>query len=108
MGFQISKIDKTTRVDIDGHLIIANRQELKQRVLAKLEEGDREFDLNFHRAVWIDPSGLGVLVSLKKRIQDSGGKLRLLNLNGQPLQIMEQTLLNTLFTIENETEGAVQ
>jgi hypothetical protein len=39
MAFQVQKIGDVTAVDVEGQLIVGNRQELKQRVLEELEGG---------------------------------------------------------------------
>ena len=59
-------------VEVDGQLIVGNRQELKQKVLDALEEGSKKFLIDFSKTGYIDSSGLGVLVSLSKKIRDEG------------------------------------
>jgi anti-sigma B factor antagonist len=64
MSFSISEMSDITIVEVDGELIVGNRQELKQKVLEQLEGGDRKFVIDFSNTGYIDSSGLGVLVSL--------------------------------------------
>ena len=45
MGFAVEKQDGVTVVDVEGQLIVGNRQELKQTVLDELEAGERKFVL---------------------------------------------------------------
>jgi anti-sigma B factor antagonist len=93
-------------VEVDGQLIVGNRQELKQRVLDALEEGSRKFLIDFTRTGYIDSSGLGVLVSLSKKIREEGGDLRLAGLNEDLKTLFELTKLDTLFAItESATEA---
>ncbi len=47
-------------VVVDGQLIVANRNELKEKVLASLETGDLKFVFDFGATSYIDSSGLGV------------------------------------------------
>ena len=47
MGFQVEKSDGITVVDVEGQLIVGNRQELKQKVLEELEGGERKFVAKF-------------------------------------------------------------
>ena len=61
MGFQVSKQDGITIVDVDGQLIVGNRQELKQKVLDELESGDRRFVIDFAGLTTLDSSELGGL-----------------------------------------------
>jgi anti-anti-sigma factor len=77
MAFIVNREGDVTVVDVDGQLIVGNRQELKQRVLDELEKGSRKFLVDFTDTGYIDSSGLGVLVSLSKKIREQGGELRL-------------------------------
>jgi len=81
MSFTIKKEGEIVVVDVEGQLIVGNRQELKQKVLDELERGEKKFLIDFAQTGYIDSSGLGVLVSLSKKIREQGGELRLANLN---------------------------
>ena len=94
-------------VAVDGQLIVGNRQELKQRILDALEAGDRKFLVDFSRTGYIDSSGLGVLVSLSKKIRDQGGDLRLAGLNEDLKTLFELTKLDTLFGISDSPDEAL-
>ena len=94
-------------VAVDGQLIVGNRQELKQRILDALEAGDRKFLVDFSRTGYIDSSGLGVLVSLPKKIRDQGGDLRLAGLNEDLKTLFELTKLDTLFGISDSPDEAL-
>ena len=77
MSFTITKQGDVSIVAIDGQLIVGNRQELKQKMLDELEGGARKLLVDFSQTGYIDSSGLGVLVSLSKKIREQGGELRL-------------------------------
>jgi anti-sigma B factor antagonist len=94
-------------IEVDGQLIVGNRQELKQRVLDALETGDRKFLIDFSKTGYIDSSGLGVLVSLSKKIRDEGGDLRLAGLNEDLKTLFELTKLDTLFAITDSAQQAL-
>ena len=107
MGFEVMKQDDVTVLDVEGQLIVGNRQELKQKVLDELENGERKFLIDFDRTGYIDSSGLGVLVSLSKKIREQGGELRLSNLNADLRTLFELTKLDTLFQISNSRDEAL-
>ncbi len=94
-------------VEVDGQLIVGNRQELKQKVLDALEAGSRKFLIDFTKTGYIDSSGLGVLVSLSKKIRDEGGDLRLAGLNDDLKTLFELTKLDTLFAITDSASDAL-
>jgi len=108
MGFQVSQNGEVTLVEVEGQLIVGNRQELKQRVLEQLEGGDRKFVIDFANTGYIDSSGLGVLVSLSKKIREQGGELRLSSLNEDLRTLFELTKLDTLFRITDTKEEALE
>jgi anti-sigma B factor antagonist len=92
---------------VDGQLIVGNRHELKQKVLDALEGGERKFLIDFSETGYIDSSGLGVLVSLSKKIRELGGELRLAGLNDDLHTLFELTKLDTLFAIDGSPEQAL-
>jgi anti-sigma B factor antagonist len=92
---------------VDGQLIVGNRHELKQKVLDALEAGDRKFLIDFTSTGYIDSSGLGVLVSLSKKIRESSGELRLAGLNEDLRTLFELTKLDSLFAIDDSADEAL-
>src|SRR5262245_36575429 len=108
MGYDLRK-DPTGAgtVGVDSQVIVGNRQELKQAVLDALDGGARKFVVDFSRTGYIDSSGLGVLVSLSKKIREQGGDLRLAGLNEDLQTLFELTKLDTLFAIARTPEEAL-
>src|SRR6059036_4244825 len=104
MSFAIKKDADIVVVDVEGQLIVGNRQELKQKVLDELERGEKKFLIDFSQTGYIDSSGLGVLVSLSKKIREQGGDLRLCGLNEDLQTLFELTKLDTLFAITRTAE----
>jgi anti-sigma B factor antagonist len=108
MGFsQTRDSGGVTVVQVDGQLIVGNRQELKDLVQAALDRGDRRLLIDFSRTGYIDSSGLGALVSISKRIREAGGELRLAGLNDDLRSLFELTKLDTLFTISETPDQAL-
>ena len=108
MTFNVKQEDGgVTVVDVDGQLIVGNRQDLKRIVLEELEKGERKFLVDFTNTGYIDSSGLGVLVSLSKKIREQGGELRLASLNEDLKTLFELTKLDTLFNIADSREEAL-
>jgi anti-sigma B factor antagonist len=108
MAFRVQKEGDVTVVEVEGQLIVGNRQELKQRVLDELEGGSTKFVVDFEETGYIDSSGLGVLVSLSKKLREHGGELRLANLNEDLRTLFELTKLDTLFRIAESRSEALQ
>ena len=97
MDFKVVAKDDVTLIEVGGQLIVGNRQLLKEQVLDQLERGDREFIVDFSKTDYIDSSGLGVLVTLSKKIREQGGQLSLVGLSEDLRTLFELTKLDTLF-----------
>ena len=108
MSFHVDRKGDTVVIGVEGQLVAGNRQQLKQRVAEELEHGARKFLIDFADTGYIDSAGLGVLVSLSKKIREEQGELRLANLNEDLKTLFELTRLDTLFELEegDGTSGA--
>ena len=109
MSFTVRKDEakSVVIVGVDGQLIVGNRHDLKQKILDAMDTGDRKFVIDFAQTGYIDSSGLGVLVSLAKKVREQGGDLRLAGLNDDLRTLFELTKLDTLFTLVDSVEEAV-
>jgi anti-sigma B factor antagonist len=108
MGFTASKHSSgVLMVQVEGQLIVGNRQELKNTVQEALEHGERKFLVDFTRTGYIDSSGLGALVSISKKVREHGGELRLAGLNEDLRSLFELTKLDTLFAITDTPDQAL-
>ena len=108
MSFSVTTRGDVCIVEVEGQLIVGNRQELKQKILGELDKGTRKVLVDFARTGYIDSSGLGVLVSLAKKMREMGGDLRLANLNDDLQTLFELTKLDTLFQISETRERALE
>ena len=109
MSFSVEQAGTVTIVTVDGELTVGNRGGLKETVLGRLGGGDDTFLIDFSKTGYIDSSGLGVLVSLSKRIRESGGRLRLAGLNQDLRTLFELTKLDALFQIsESRSAGLAE
>jgi anti-sigma B factor antagonist len=108
MGFsQIKDQSGVAVLQVEGQLVVGNRQELKDLVQAALDRGERRLLIDFSRTGYIDSSGLGALVSISKRIREAGGELRLSGLNEDLRSLFELTKLDTLFSIADTPQQAL-
>ena len=109
MSFTIRKEEEKGVIilGVDGQLIVGNRHELKQKALDSLEAGERKFLIDFTSTGYIDSSGLGVLVSMSKKVREAGGELRLVGLNEDLRTLFELTKLDSLFAINDTLDEAL-
>jgi len=99
MSFSLERTDDVLIVTVDGQLVVTNRQEFKQAILDAVENGVRVVVADFSTAGYIDSSGLGALVSLSRRLRETGGDLRLVGLNDDLRSLFELTRLDALFPL---------
>ena len=105
MTFSLTRHGDRCEVAVEGQLVASNRQELRQAVLAELDAGTRRFMIDFERTGYIDSAGLGILVSLSKRIREQRGELRLARLSDDLQTLFHLTKLDTLFEFEGGDGG---
>ena len=107
MNFLLTRTDDRLLVNVDGQLVVGNRQAFKQAVLDEVEQGARLVIIDFSRAAYIDSSGLGALVSLGKRLRELGGDVRLAALNDDLRTLFELTRLDALFPLSASRNVAI-
>lgn len=108
MGLTTREENGVVIVTVDGQLIVSNRQQLKQAVIDELDKGATKFVVDFGETGYIDSSGLGLLVTLSKRVGEAGGALRLSSLSDDLGSLFELTKLDTLLDIYDTVEQAVE
>ena len=87
-------------VGIEGQLVAGNRQQLREAVVGEIERGARSIIIDFADTGYVDSAGLGVLVSLSKRVREANASLQLVNLNEDLRTLFELTRLDTLFDLD--------
>ena len=97
LGLKLSEKGDLTLIRIGSQLIVGNREQLKEKVLKQLERGSRKFIVDFSKTDYIDSSGLGVLVTLSKKIREEGGELSLAELSEDLRILFELTRIDSLF-----------
>jgi anti-sigma B factor antagonist len=98
--------DDIVVVEVGTQLVTATRGAVRDAVLAALERGGRRIRLDFSRTADVDSSGLGMLVSLAKKVRERGGEVRITSLNDDLAHLFRLTRLDMLFHLEDGDEGS--
>lgn len=106
MSFRTSRDGDAVVIGIEGQLVAGNRQQLREAVLGEIDRGARSFVIDFVDTGYVDSAGLGVLVSLSKKIREADATLRLVNLNDDLRTLFELTRLDTLFDLGGRTDSS--
>lgn len=84
---------------IEGTLDAVTAPELRSVVDDLVNEGRKEVTLELTQLRLIDSSGVGVIVSLFKRIRANGGQVRITGLRDQPRAIFRLLRLDRVFPV---------
>lgn len=91
---------KDGTIYIDGELDIFNAQDVRVRVLDEYEKSKSDIVLDFSQVSFMDSTGLGVLISIQKVLNDDGYKLRIVNVDPKIKKIFVITELEEVFDIK--------
>jgi anti-sigma B factor antagonist len=91
-------------VALSGELDLAAAPELRERLAALSEEGDREVTLDLTHLDFIDSTGLSVLVMAFNRAHAAEGSMIIANPSLPVMRIFEITGLASVFTIAIDGE----
>ena len=72
------------------------------------ESGRKKLLLNFGNVEYMSSAALGKLITLNKKVQSSGGKLVLCNIDPQIREVFEITKLDKLFVIKGDEQEGLQ
>ena len=92
------KGDETTLM-IEGTLDAVTAPELRTIVDQLVNERRPSITLDLSSLRLIDSSGVGVIVSLFKRVQANGGQLKIVGLHDQPRAIFRLLRLDRMFPV---------
>ena len=108
MSFVKRNVGRAVVFEVQGQLIVGNRQEFKREVLLALQAGPPRIVIDFSLTTFIDSSGLGVLITISKEIRAAGSDLRLAALSEDLHDLLAFTRLDTFFRIAHDLEEALE
>lgn len=94
------------RIVLPETLTKDNRQEFKNVVLDDLESKRRSIIVDGIDCRYIDSTGLGVLITVSKKVREQGRGLALANLTDDIQMLFELTKLDTMFYISDTVNSA--
>jgi anti-sigma B factor antagonist len=100
MRYTVTHAGDETTLMIEGALDATTAPELRAVVDQLVEEKRPSITLNLQDLSLIDSSGLGVIVSLFKRVRAAGGKVQIFGLRDQPAAMIRQLRLDRVLPID--------
>jgi len=92
---------------VTGEVDVSTAPELRERLVAVAEKGDRVVVVDLTNVSFVDSTALGVLVSGVKRFRNVGGDLRLVVTQPHISKVLEITGLTDVFAIYSTSAEAV-
>ena len=109
LSINIRQTGDVTLVDVTGRITLGDGAATLRDTLRTMgREGHKKILLNLGEATYIDSSGLGVLVSGFASITNTGGQLKLLNLNKRVRDLLLITKLFTVFEVFEDEAVAIR
>src|SRR5689334_14487449 len=93
-------------LDVGGEIDVYTAPQLRERLIALVENGARQVVVDLTRVEFLDSTGLGVLVGALKRLRAVHGDLSLVCAQERLLKIFRITGLDRVFTIHDSVETA--
>jgi anti-sigma B factor antagonist len=82
---------------------------LQESIMSVIEQAERiNLILDFCNVRFLSSAVLGLLIRVSKRIYESGGKLRLCNINPKINEVFKITRLTKVFDIYKDIESATE
>jgi anti-sigma B factor antagonist len=99
--------ERTTVIAVEGEIHVSTAPEFSGVLAASLQSGHTSLVLDLSGVMFIDSTGLSVLLNALRRITRAGGAMALVCSNPTVLRLFEITRLDTTFDIHAELEPAI-
>ncbi len=105
LKIKIDRNDRQCRVTLAGDVDMGSAPVLRKALLEVIETPFDRLVLDLAGVNYIDSSGVGTIVELRRRTDRSGGDLVLAGLQERVRSVFEITKLDKFFTILDDAEG---
>jgi anti-sigma B factor antagonist len=96
-------------IDVAGRITLGEGSSALREALRDLvSKNQKKILLNLGEVTYIDSSGIGELVSGFTTVTNSGGMLKLLNLNKRVKDLLQITKLYTVFDVHEDEAAAIR
>ena len=103
------QVGDVTVVDVAGRITLGEGSSaLRESLRDLVGKGQKKILLNLGEVTYIDSSGIGELVSGFTTVTNSGGMLKLLNLNKRVKDLLQITKLYTVFDVHEDEASAIR
>lgn len=86
-------------INIPKNFIVEEVGNFRKEINKLLENGNKNFILDFSQCDYVDSTGLGAFVAVYKKCKENGGSIKLKSLNSTVEKIFKLTRLDKVFEI---------
>jgi anti-sigma B factor antagonist len=94
-------------LEVGGEIDVYTAPQLRERLTALVEAGDRQVVVDLARVEFLDSTGLGVLVGALRRLRGVDGELSLVCAQERLLKIFRITGLDRVFSLYESVDAAI-
>ncbi len=99
--------DRTAIVAVEGEIHVSTAPEFSAMLSATVEGGRTSLVLDLTNVMFIDSTGLSVLLNALRQVTHAGGQMAVVCSNPTVLRLFEITRLDTTFDIHAEIQPAL-
>jgi len=99
LGISTQQDGGVCTVTLEGEVDVYTAPSLKEELIKLLDSGCTSIIIDMEKVVFIDSSGLGVLVGALRRAREKGGAVRIVCTRDSVLKIFRITGLDKVFPI---------
>jgi anti-sigma B factor antagonist len=103
------QVGNVTVIDVAGRITLGEGSSaLRETLRDMVAKNQTKILLNLADVTYIDSSGIGELVSGYTTVTNTGGSLKLLNLNKRVKDLLQITKLYTVFEVHEDEAAAIR
>jgi anti-sigma B factor antagonist len=102
------EVSGTLVIQIAGSALDAETSKHFRKEIKDKLQGRRQVVLDLSELVFVDSSGLGVLIACLRQVSAAGGDLKLCGLSAQVRTLFELVRMHRLFSIFNSRDEAMR
>ena len=97
---EINVAENHVQVNLSGSMYVAEAAILRENLIDHIAKGRKNFIIDLGAVDYIDSSGLGTLLHIRKQTLQNGGSVIIKGLQGLVKELFEMTRVSNLFEIQ--------
>jgi len=97
---EINVAENHVQVNLSGCMYVAEAALLRENLVEHIAKGHKNFIIDLGAVDYIDSSGLGTLLHIRKQTLQKGGSVIIKGLQGLVRELFEMTRVSNLFEIQ--------